>query len=145
MLLKDQTWSCLFITLILFSTWLYYLLGLLYERHFRAALAIHFLPPGQLLTPALLSSPSRAQFWIQGRCLRKLWLLPWVMRAREEAIPCDTRVAQSQAEPRRMAREYSDNNSFGSRITRDLSCLVPVLIWVPLELRTVAVFGVDDI
>lgn len=67
------------------------------------------------------------------------------MRAREEAIPCDTRVAQSQAEPRRMAREYSDNNSFGSRKTRDLSCLVPVLIWVPLELRTVAVFGVDDI
>lgn len=44
-LLKDQTRSCLVITLILFSTWLYYLLGLLWERQlWRVILSIHFLP-----------------------------------------------------------------------------------------------------
>lgn len=45
-LLKDQTLSCLFITLILFSTWLYYLLGLLWERQLQTVvLSICFLPP----------------------------------------------------------------------------------------------------
>lgn len=56
-LLKDQTLSCLFITLILFSTWLYYLLGLPWERQRRTVvLSIRFLPPeGDVSTRA--SSP----------------------------------------------------------------------------------------
>lgn len=45
-LLKDQTLCCLFITLIPFSTWLYYLLRLLWERQLQTVvdLFICFLP-----------------------------------------------------------------------------------------------------
>ena len=63
-LLKDQTLSCLFITLILFSTWLYYLLGLLWERQLQTVvLSIHFLPP-KVDASIRASSPSVPAPWV---------------------------------------------------------------------------------
>lgn len=102
MLLKDQTWSCLFITLILFSTWLYYLLGFFRKDSSKVVLAIYFLPPGHLLTPCHLSSPTcvldTGQMFAQGL------ILPMgdedslgLERRQCHMIP---RVALSHAEPR---------------------------------------------
>lgn len=98
-LLKDQTLSCLFITLILFSTWLYYLLGLLWERQLHTViLTIHFLPPkADASTRASFPRPCTGSSklpWGQERRLKQAWLLSVVRRgvtgARKVAMPSDT-------------------------------------------------------
>lgn len=69
-LLKDQTLSCLFITLILFSTWLYYLLGLLWERQLQTVvLSTRFLPP-KADVPARASFPQSLHHSVLQASLR---------------------------------------------------------------------------
>lgn len=97
-LLKDQTLSCLFITLILFSTWLYYLLGLLWERQLQTVvLSIRFLPPKadastRASFPQSLHHWSSRLPWEWKRCLSKAWLLSGEEGspgAREKGKPSD--------------------------------------------------------
>lgn len=73
-LLKDQTRSCLFIPLILFSTWLYYLLGLLWERQLQDRL-IHSLPPPRQGFCPHARGP-QASLGKEGSFYRASWFLP---------------------------------------------------------------------
>lgn len=125
-LLKDQTLSCLFITLILFSTWLYYLLGLLWERQLQTVvLSICFLPP-RADASTRAAFPRCPTAWSsqlprgRERCLNKAWLLSVVRRA-----GWGLKRRQCQATPRAALPQAGQGYSFlsGSSENRGHSCL----------------------
>lgn len=110
-LLKDQTLSCLFITLILFSTWLYYLLRLLWERQLQTVvLSIHFLPPKADASTSISFPRSPHLLVLQtplgtGEMFKQgptpLGGKKGSLGAREKAMPSDIRAALPQAGQRR--------------------------------------------